>query len=117
METAFEVAVTPDESVAMATRLYVPSVTERGSHWTRYGAVVSGEPMLTPLSWNCTLATPMLSDATAFRTIGPETANPFCGAVTTTVGGVVSTGLLTVMVVPVVVVVFPATSQAVAERT
>ena len=68
-----------------------------------YGAAVKAVPKLAPSNWNCTLATPTLSDALAVTETAPETVAPFAGPVTDTVGGVVSGGgvvLSTVNIIP-----------------
>jgi hypothetical protein len=67
-----------------------------------YGAVVSNPPRFAPSTWNCTLATPTLSDAFAVTETTPVTVAPFAGAVKDTVGGVVSGGgaLFTVNIIP-----------------
>ena len=71
--------------------------------------------MLFPLSWNCTLTTPILSEANTLGTMVPRTGPP-PGFVSRTVGGVVSDELLTVTVSPLNVVVFPAMSLTTADR-
>ena len=55
-----------------------------------YGALVSAAPRAAPSRVNCTLATPTLSDAFACTVTVPETVVPPAGAVTETVGAVVS---------------------------
>ena len=62
---------------------------------------------------NCTPATPTLSEAVAVRVTVPDTVAPAAGAVRLTVGAVVS-GLLTVTVTDVEVVLLPAASLATA---
>jgi hypothetical protein len=82
---------------------------------TAYGAVVSGAPRFTPLSVNCTDATPTLSEALADTLIVPLTVAPDPGDVSETLGAEVSeTALLTVIVRPHEVCVFPAASCATA---
>src|SRR6185295_1814733 len=66
-----------------------------------------------PSSLNCTPTTPMLSEAVADTAIAPATVAPGAGAVTATVGAVVSV-LLTVTVTAADVVVLPAASRATA---
>ena len=62
---------------------------------------MSGDPSATPSSRNCTLVTPTLSLAVADTvTAVPLTVAPFAGAVTDTVGGVVSVPEPTVTVTP-----------------
>src|SRR5690348_8798591 len=48
--------------------------------------------MLTPSSWNCTPATPTLSEAFAVTPMVPETVAPAVGELIDTVGAVVSGG-------------------------
>ena len=55
-----------------------------------YGDVVSSAPAGDPFTKNWTPATPTLSEALADSVTVPETVAPFDGAVTDTVGGVVS---------------------------
>ena len=60
---------------------------------TEYGLVVSSAPRLTPSSRNCTPATPTPSLAAAVTfTVPSRPRRPAAGAVTVTVGGVVSGG-------------------------
>ncbi len=51
---------------------------------------MSGAPSATPSSVNWTLVTPTLSDALAVTVTVPDTVEPAAGAVTATVGPVVS---------------------------
>ena len=74
---------------------------------------MSSAPRFAPSSLNCTPATPTLSDAVAETVTVPPTVAPPAGAVIDTVGGVVS-GLFTVTVTVVDVVVLPAASRATA---
>ena len=62
---------------------------------------------------NCTPTTPTLSEAVAVRVTVPDTVAPLAGAVKLTVGAVVS-GLSTVTVTVVEVVMLPAASRATA---
>ena len=62
-------------------------------HVTLYGAPVSSAPRLAPSSLNCTPTTPTLSLASAeTATDEPVTVALFAGAVSETVGEVVSPG-------------------------
>src|SRR2546426_11368392 len=81
--------------------------------------MVGGQPVgpptrLAPSSLNCTPAMPTLSAALADTVIVPETVAPEIGAVTETVGGVMSL-LATVTWTPAVAVL-PAASRATAVR-
>jgi len=82
-------------------------------HEKLYGEVVSAEPTFAPSTWNCTLATPTLSEAVALTVTVPLNVALFAGDVIETVGGVVSL-LLTVTFTPALVVLFPAESFATA---
>ena len=62
----------------------------RLSHDAAYGAAVSSAPRFTPSILNCTPATATLSDAVAVIATVPDTVALFAGAVTDTVGAVVS---------------------------
>ena len=90
MVTAAEVAVLPLASRATAVNVCGPGVAVVESHGTWYGLLVSSAPRFAPSSLNCTPATPPASEAVACRVTAPETVEPFAGAVTETVGGVVS---------------------------
>src|ERR1700736_6314229 len=80
-----------------------------------YGEAVNAAPRFTPSSWNCTLATPTLSEAFAVTVTVFETVAPFAGTTTDTVGRVVSgVVLFTVTVTTPLVAVFPAPSFAIA---
>ena len=57
---------------------------------------MSSAPALTPSNWNCTPATPTLSEALAVTVIVPETVTPEAGEVMLTVGAVVSLKTVTV---------------------
>ena len=72
------------------------------------------EPRLTPSSLNWTPTTPTSSVALAETVIVPPTVAPAAGAVTETVGGVVS--LRTVTLIATAVAVFPAASRATAVK-
>ena len=58
---------------------------------------MSSAPRLLPSRRNCTPTTPTLSDAVAVTLIVPETVAPFAGAVSETVGAVVSGGGVSVV--------------------
>src|SRR5262245_36657295 len=92
IETGAEVATLPAASRATAVIVCGPLLEVAVFQATEYGAVVSGAPPLMPSSWNCTLATPTLSEALAATVIVPETVDPGAGDVTLTVGRVVSAG-------------------------
>ena len=77
-------------SRATALRVCVPSATVVESQTMEYGEVVSSAPTLAPSTLNCTPTTPTLSDALAERVTFPETVAPPAGAVSETVGLVVS---------------------------
>ena len=76
----------------------------------------SAPTFVVPSRRNCTLVTPTLSAAVALTaTLAPDTVAPAAGAVTDTVGGVVSgVALETVTLTAAEVVVFPAASRATA---
>src|SRR3954470_19309438 len=89
--TVAAVVVFPAASRATAVNVWVPLVALVVSQVLVYGAAASSEPQFTPSNLNCTPATPMLSDAVAeMVTAGPDMVAPFAGAVSETVGGVVS---------------------------
>jgi len=106
-----------DVSVAIARRVCDPLLVVVVFQEKEYGAVVSRPPAFTPSSWNCTLATPTLSEAVAVTLTVPETVAAFAGAVMDTVGGVVSGAVLfTLTATPALVAVFAAESVATAVR-
>ena len=70
--------------------MWTPFAVAVVSQETEYGDVVSSAPRLFPSSRNCTPATPTLSDAFADTVTEPDTVEPGVGAVSDTVGGVVS---------------------------
>lgn len=79
----------------MAVSTWAPFPVVVVSHVIEYGAPVMAVPRLTPSNLNWTLATATLSVADAFTvTVLPETVIPVLGAVTVTLGGVVSEGLV-----------------------
>ena len=65
-------------------------MTEKVSQLTLYGLDVSSAPRFAPSSLNCTPATAPLSVALALTATLPFTVAPWAGAVSETVGGVVS---------------------------
>ena len=60
------------------------------SQVTRYGGAVTSAPCATPSIWNCTPVTAVLSLADAVICTLPCTGAPSAGAVTVTLGAVVS---------------------------
>ena len=110
-ETADDVARLFEVSRATATMDFVPLEVAVLSQVTPYGDEVSSEPMMAPPILNVTPATATSSDAFAVRdTEVPLTVAPFVGAVTETVGGVVSGVLLVVKVWSLAVAVLPLVS-------
>src|SRR4029077_8186061 len=102
-------AVLPAASRATAVSVCEPLLAVVVFQEAAYGAVVSSTPRLAPSRRNCTPATPTLSDALAVTLIVPVTVAPLAGAVTLTVGGVVS--FETVTVTAALVAVLPAASR------
>jgi hypothetical protein len=89
--TADDVARLPDVSRATATIDLEPLEVAVLSHVIEYGDEVSSEPMMAPFTLKVTPATATLSEAVAVSaTFELETVLPFEGAVTETVGAVVS---------------------------
>jgi hypothetical protein len=88
---AEEVARLPAVSRAIATILFAPLDVAVVFHVTEYGADVSSEPIVVPFALNVTPATATLSEALADSTTEPPTVAPLAGAVTETVGAVLST--------------------------
>src|SRR4051812_36211021 len=88
--TAVELVEFAAPSRATAVSVCVPFVAFVVSQETEYGALVSSAPRLAPSSLNCTPKTPTLSFAFAVTETTAETVAPFVGAVSETVGGVVS---------------------------
>ena len=82
----------PAASRAIARRAWAPLVAVAVFQLTEYGALVSSAPRLAPSRVNWTPATPMLSAASALTGVVPERVAPAAGALTETVGGVVSGG-------------------------
>src|SRR5712664_4186468 len=87
--TGAEVVRLPAASRATAVRVCEPLLAEVVFQETEQGAAVTSTP-LTPSSWNCTPATPTLSEALALTVIVPETLAPEAGEVMLTVGAVAS---------------------------
>ena len=90
--TAAEVATLPALSRATAVRVWLPAETPAEFQLTLYGAVVSSAPIAAPSARNVTPARPPASAALAETATVPVTVAPFAGAVSDTVGGVVSPG-------------------------
>src|SRR6202008_2909062 len=112
-DIAVEGVVRPLVSRATALMLCSPLPTVCVFNVNSYGAVVSSAPTLLPSTRNCTPATATLSPAVAVRLVVPDTVAPAAGAVTDTVGGVMS-GLLTVIETAAEGVVSPLVSRATA---
>src|SRR2546427_1509436 len=96
--TALGGVVLPAASRATAVRLWEPPATRVVFHKRAYGAAVTSAPRFAPSSLNCTPTTPTLSVALAETVIVPATVAPAAGAVSETVGGVVSGGARVVKV-------------------
>ena len=88
--TMVDVVVLPAASRATAVNPCEPLPAVVVFQEIEYGAVVSSAPTFVPSTLNCTPATPTLSEAPADSVTLPETVVPPAGAVTDTVGGVVS---------------------------
>src|SRR6266404_1584989 len=110
--TAADVVLLPAASRAIAVIVCDPLAALSVFHCAEYGAAVSSAPALLPSTWNCTAATPTLSDAFAVSVIAPETVAPAEGDVIETDGAVAS--LKTVIVTAAEVVRLPAASRAIA---
>src|SRR5712691_10209930 len=93
--TGLALAVFPELSRATAASVWLPFAAVVVSQDNEYGAAVSSDPRFAPSSVNCTPATPTLSLAVAATVTVPETVAPPAGAVSVTLGAVVS-GTLTV---------------------
>ena len=90
-ETIADVVVFPEESLARAVTLCWPFVWLNVFQLTEKGAAVSSAPTGAPSTRNCTPATESWWGAAAGAvTVAPEPRAPAVGAVTDTVGGVVS---------------------------
>jgi len=85
-----DVAEFPDVSVAKAVSVCAAFEAVVEFQEIEYGAVVMAAPMFAPSNLNCTLATATLSAALAVNETVPVRVAPAEGAVTETVGGVVS---------------------------
>src|SRR5438132_13359933 len=95
---AADVVALPAASRACAASVCPPLDAVVVFHAVVYGAAVSGAPSGPPSRRNCTLVTPMSSEAVAETvTELPATVAPLAGAVIDTAGAVVS-ALLTVTV-------------------
>ena len=90
-----DVVALPDASRATAVSACGPSGVFVVSQVTEYGDVVSGSPSGCPSSWNWTLATALLSLAVALTGTVPLTEASFAGALSATVGAVVSPATVT----------------------
>ncbi len=111
------VVVRLEVSRATAVSVWEPLVAPVVFQVSEYGDVpVTSAPRFAPSSLNCTPATATLSAAVAVTVTEPLTVAPAAGAVRLTVGGVVSTTLLTVTGTPALVVVRFAPSRATAVR-
>jgi hypothetical protein len=79
------------ESVATAIKLWFPFATVVEFQCAVYGDdPVTGSPIFTPSTWNCTedIAAGLVADAVELRvTDDPDTGAPARGAVIDTVGG------------------------------
>ncbi|HEX2402362.1 MAG TPA: hypothetical protein VHJ79_20615, partial [Mycobacterium sp.] len=91
-DTGLLVVVRPALSRATAVSVCAPLVALVVFQFVEYGAAVTSAPRLTPSSLNCTPATATLSLAVAVTAIVPLTVAPAPGAVSDTVGAVVSLG-------------------------
>src|SRR5262245_44621306 len=112
--TAADVVVLPAPSRATAVTEWLPFPAVSVFHETEYGDAVSSAPRFTPSILNWTPTPAMLSAAVAVTVAVPVRVAPPAGAVTETVGGVLST-LLTVTDTALEVAVFPAASRATAD--
>src|SRR2546427_6159894 len=90
--------VLPAASRATAVKLWEPLATRVVFQEIEYGAAVTSAPRFAPSSLNCTPTTPTLSVALAETVIVPATVAPAAGAVSETIGGVVSGGARAVKV-------------------
>src|SRR5207245_593662 len=109
---AAAVVVLPAASRAIAVSVCDALLAVVVSHEIEYGAVVSSAPTFAPSSRNWTPTTPAWSVGVALSAVVPLTVAPPAGAVTLTVGAVVS--LKTVTVTAAAVVILPAASRAIA---
>jgi len=111
--TPADIAVLPAASRATAVRAWAPSVVVVVFHVMAYGGMVASNPRFVPSSLNWTLTTPTLSVALADTTTVPVNVVPAAGAVTVTVGEVMSFRIT----VKLVAVVLPTASRAVTVST
>src|SRR5262249_5394634 len=111
-DTGADVVLFPAASRATAVSTCAPFAAVVVFHETLYGAAAASAPRFAPSSLNCTPPTPLSSEAVADTPTVEDTVDPGAGAVTDTVGGVVS--LSTVTVTAVAVAVLPAASLATA---
>src|SRR6266705_770178 len=88
--TGAEVVRLPAVSCATAVMVCEPLLAPVVFQAIEYGGVVTAAPALRPSSWNCTPATPTLSEALAVTLIVPETVAPEAGELMLTVGPVAS---------------------------
>src|SRR4051812_41048817 len=88
--TGAEVVELPAASRATAVIACAPFEDEAVFQASWYGADVTSLPMFAPSTLNCTPATPMLSEADAVTVVAPDSVAPAAGAVTDTLGAVVS---------------------------
>src|SRR5213592_4740843 len=88
--TAAAVVVLPAASRATAVRVCAPLVAPVVFQEMEYGTANTSVPRLAPSRWNCTPTTPTLSVAVAATETVAATVAPAAGAVSDTVGGVVS---------------------------
>ena len=84
------VVLFPAASLAIAEIVYVPFACDVVLNEYVYGEAVTSLPRFDPFSWNCTPATPTLSDAVAVIATVPDTVAPVAGAEIETVGAVTS---------------------------
>ena len=88
--TGLEVVMFPAASRARAVTTCGPGTTVVVFHCREYGAAVTSAPSATPSMKNCTPATPVSSEAVAVTVTVLATVAFAAGAMTATVGGVVS---------------------------
>src|SRR5262245_6070131 len=86
MVTGADTVMASNESLAIAVRVYSPGCTS--SHRKRYGAALNAPSLLVP-SKNSTLATPSLSEASAWRSrlVGPKKLSWLTGRTNAMTGG------------------------------
>ena len=110
--TGAEVAALPFVSVARAAIVCDPAATAALFQLSVYGAAVTAAPVLTPSTRNWTEATPPASAAVAVSCTVPVSVAPAAGAVSETVGGVVSGHAVVDAVIVCRRETFPAASKA-----